>query len=630
MKKIIMLLILITFLISTGCNNGAIGVDTTDGKTQVTEKNTEEPTEAPVVSLIPTTAKETDITGLYKLETNISHSSLSTNAQINDGVLRLEFVSPGLYTVSMKIVNYSLTEDKTLGEIDLAEGNWQIGNLKDGGFYAVSLITSEVKFYDKNCKETFSKKIFDKDYWWSYVSISDDGKNILYNKAIDGSLFLYSLDTGKEAIIGDAKGVFIPIGYRDGYFYLSNYETGISKVSPEDKKLEPIIKNELSGLLTTEYSIGDSNSYFIISPLDNVENRKMTPMNNRLEIPIAANDKYFATTISDEKGNKLRLYNVKDSKVTPELTVPGFIQKVEFYSQDLMFIICHDTVAQKNLYYLYDLTKLDNLKDIVIEKADDKILYSKDLPDWTGEADTINRAKEILDKYNLRIVYGESSNIDSERFLYSHTPVDDKVAFANMDRIEDLLKYFPEGMIEELGCGEQLMLYLCTNITHVNNKSYIGGLAQTYNNNLIIFIDVDCSDTFFKETLVHEISHIMDYSIDYKLLQGWVDLMPSNIATKAYANSYTTNVDLSYTPYNSNGSEVWFYDSYSKTFPTEDRAVIFQKMYISHVNGEMTYDFKNYPNLKKKAKYYAEMIRETFDSCKNAKTLPWEEPFIEK
>jgi hypothetical protein len=198
--------------------------------------------------------------------------------------------------------------------------------------------------------------------------------------------------------------------------------------------------------------------------------------------------------------------------------------------------------------------------------------------------------------------------------MFTSEPVDDKAAFAKMQRVEEVLRFFPEGMTQELGRGQETWIYLCKELAYADSRKSVDGFASTLGKHPIIFIDIECSDAFFKETLVHEISHVIDYCVDPSLLNGWLDLMPEDIANSAYTNSYNDVGQLDYTPYGDGKKAVWFYNSYSRTFSTEDRAVIFQKMYLSYIEGKMTDEFKKYDNLRKKASYYNEMLRKTFES----------------
>ena len=79
---------------------------------------------------------------------------------------------------------------------------------------------------------------------------------------------------------------------------------------------------------------------------------------------------------------------------------------------------------------------------------------------------------------------------------------------------------------------------------------------------------------------------------------------------------------MEYTPYGSKKA-IWFADEYSRTFPTEDRARMFEYMFMPE-DGKISW-YIDYKNLKYKARYYSLMLRACFESCKNAKKLVWEQ-----
>jgi hypothetical protein len=106
-------------------------------------------------------------------------------------------------------------------------------------------------------------------------------------------------------------------------------------------------------------------------------------------------------------------------------------------------------------------------------------------------------------------------------------------------------------------------------------------------------------------------------------LNGWTDLLPEYLRDTAYSEDYSDRYDLSYTPYNSDNTEIWFVDSYGRTNATEDRATIFQNLYSSFETGAIDSRI-DYDNLKLKSRYYSVMLRNNFDCLKDADTLPWE------
>ena len=72
---------------------------------------------------------------------------------------------------------------------------------------------------------------------------------------------------------------------------------------------------------------------------------------------------------------------------------------------------------------------------------------------------------------------------------------------------------------------------------------------------------------------------------------------------------YTNQFDIAY-----------FVDEYSMTYPTEDRARIFEAIMT---DKKSNLDFEKAPHLIEKLNYYAECIREVFDTT-GWKNVPWE------
>lgn len=135
-------------------------------------------------------------------------------------------------------------------------------------------------------------------------------------------------------------------------------------------------------------------------------------------------------------------------------------------------------------------------------------------------------------------------------------------------------------------------------------------------------------------TIHHELSHVIDNAL--VLMQKdeenpvfseekWNELNPY---ADMYLYSYHEDRNEYYKEYlyeidfgiSDNYTNAYFVDSYALTYPTEDRARIFERLLG---NEDKTIDYSKTPNLKKKLNYYAECIRATFDTT-GWKNVPWE------
>lgn len=623
MKKILLLFLTVVLcFVTVGCEKTPIYDSSAADISFVVseEQSQQEPLK------LPDSVVKTDVPGLYSFINEIKDVTVMVNASVSGDVIRFEFMTPGLNMTSIKIVLYSLSEDKITGEVSLPESAWSIGELDSGGFYTVSLTDDEISFYDKNGKETYHKEAAKSNMFWSYATISPDGKYMLYNRAIDGRLVMYEISTGIETEINNEPGTYIPFSYKDGFFFVRSYESGIFKVSTQKREIESIYNKGNPNLITSSYAIGDFNSYFSIVPLEDPENAKMTALHEERENPVAASENFFATTVSDGGANTLRFYNIKDSTVSPAISIDGYIQKILFIGEDFALIVSSDIDFESISYYLYDLSETTSYNDIAISKADESVLMEEIIPEWKGDARLISLAEEMLEKYNVRVFFNYG-DIDTEAFNYSSEKADEEVIYEKMQTLNEFLDYFPDGMMDEIGLGHGTWIYLCGALRDTETDRNISALATKQFKHPLIIADVTFSNEVFKETMVHEISHLIDSCIDFKWLNGWFNLLPEDISGKAYFNSYYNTTDNAYTPYNNGANEVWFYDNYSRTFPTEDRAQIFSKMYFSYTEGELTEEFKKHENLKEKARFYSVMLRDAFVSCKNAENLPWETLF---
>jgi hypothetical protein len=67
-------------------------------------------------------------------------------------------------------------------------------------------------------------------------------------------------------------------------------------------------------------------------------------------------------------------------------------------------------------------------------------------------------------------------------------------------------------------------------------------------------------------------------------------------------------------------SDAYFVDGYAMTFPTEDRARLFENV----MRDDQWVDWESCPRLREKLNYYAQCIRACFDTT-GWEDVPWEQ-----
>ena len=177
-------------------------------------------------------------------------------------------------------------------------------------------------------------------------------------------------------------------------------------------------------------------------------------------------------------------------------------------------------------------------------------------------------------------------------------------------------------------------LYLAGDIYSVTSDGVSSAIGFTYaqNKRRVIVQDIDYSIPELRYTVFHELMHIIDDKLEkaeaetgIPYLSGWLEFLPKHVN---YYNSYRDKkgneiTDASYTRFESDENLIYFYDPYSKTYPTEDRARVFE--YLMHgYDGDD--DALYGDHLLEKARYLCVVLRQCFD-CLNADdptVLPWE------
>ncbi len=239
-------------------------------------------------------------------------------------------------------------------------------------------------------------------------------------------------------------------------------------------------------------------------------------------------------------------------------------------------------------------------------------------------------ALAVEEETGVELFYGSEGN---DFNIYAYVGVAELNPYTNyrvLCRTREILKKYPEGMLREVysETHEGLRIYLCGTLYGVGEGGLdtAGGVTTTDDDGYIL-IALDYSNAL-EHDLPHELSHAFDRRIEYVSGQTGTDWMQIwEQATKVaepYTETYTGyEYNMEYTWAEERDKEnVWFVDSYSRTFPTEDRARIMEN--LCDPNGVID-DLLQCPHLKEKAELYCRILRECFPSCRSSVPF-WELP----
>ena len=246
------------------------------------------------------------------------------------------------------------------------------------------------------------------------------------------------------------------------------------------------------------------------------------------------------------------------------------------------------------------------------------------LPQLIPEQQLYEKAGELSARFGVDIRIAEQCGLDYSHYdTYALT--DPIFIRSALDILEETLSLYPEGFFRQLHYGaiESIRIDLVGGLTAKEeidtHPDSAGGFAQHMGNCYIIVLD---GFLLRPQTLFHEFSHIIEARLEWDALlredalysgEAWLALQPEGFR---YAMTYT-EVPGELLAFMESGC---FITEYSLTFPTEDRASLMES-----AMSQFTWDFEPGSGTRRKLQYYADCIRDCFDTEGwQARTL-WEQ-----
>lgn len=348
------------------------------------------------------------------------------------------------------------------------------------------------------------------------------------------------------------------------------------------------------------------------------------------------NGEYVEMTLFDGYNYECKGITRLDAVTMFEDAVNGYVvcQVEPVYLNDNELMIVLSDGNSGNYYFDWDITKNSGY-DINIEmyNAEEGFpavaavaeLYDPELfvpGKLSDELLPLNdRAKAIEDKYNIKISIGEEcSNILGGYAIRPLTCYDDVANALNI--LDEELSKYPDGFIEQIRYEnlDTIHFYITSDLigTSSGTLETAGGFQMEIGNEALIVVDFNYFD-IAKSTIHHEFGHCIDdmlvYNggIDEKIWDTYnpVSVTGGSIYTDTY-DMFGNYGDEIYA-YGTNGEDYensYFVDTYSMTYPSEDRARIWENI----MSDEGYVDWSRTPHLTAKLNYYAECIRQNFDS----------------
>ena len=240
------------------------------------------------------------------------------------------------------------------------------------------------------------------------------------------------------------------------------------------------------------------------------------------------------------------------------------------------------------------------------------------------EQQLYERAAQLSARFGVEIrIAGEC---DLNHSHYDVYPLTDPVYLRSaLDILEETLSLYPEGFFRQLPYGsiESIRIEVVGGLTAKDgvdtHPTSVGGFTQDMGSYYVMVVD---GFLLQPQTLFHEFSHIIDGKLEWDSFiredalyseAAWLALQPEGFR---YAMTYT-DVPGELLSCMESG---YFIKDYSLTYPTEDRAVLME----SAMSG-YDWDFEPGSGTRAKLRYYADCIRDCFDTQLWPERTLWEQ-----
>lgn len=305
--------------------------------------------------------------------------------------------------------------------------------------------------------------------------------------------------------------------------------------------------------------------------------------------------------------NKSVMWNAWEEDKYLNEVVPSAVSRYEMmdYSQKRRYTVkiepqvvyhsvqCDTNIADKQdciLFYVVDentelITELFLWDYTKAESGESDAVPAKKIRELPAEIDyayLTDKAEVLEEKYGINIILGENVNCDFEAYEYKQVTDEERISAA-LDELQLALDAFPDGMCAEM-CTDYAVgfnVYLCGEFTprDKDNISDAGAFFVFENgyNNLAMNIMLDNTES----NVIHEMTHAIDnYFVQCgaseQLEADWQACNPEDFTYHQSYFGYEELYEHTYADDYESVNDIYFIDTYSCTFPGEDRSRVFE------------------------------------------------------
>lgn len=318
--------------------------------------------------------------GISEIAKELSLDTELVKATVNGDVAKIEIVSPGLDTCSMRVALYDLKNNKLLSETEFLEGAWIRGQT-DNGFYAVEQAKKTLYLYDKAGKQKLKKTFSGEEHWSPVCAVSEDEKYFIYTDSVSGTVYYCELSTGEEKTLSEGAYLRESLGFHGGVMYATGMENDVFALDIADGSVKAEVSDKRLNTYSPYYSLGTTEYSFIVASKSGIS---YVPFESVDELVAGIGKEGFTTTVSEGEGTRLRIYNL-EGKTVAETTVKDTVESVSYTDDGNLLIVAGSAMEKKHRLYLC------NIKDL---KTSPITVNSSDTPKKSEPEITVPEAQK--------------------------------------------------------------------------------------------------------------------------------------------------------------------------------------------------------------------------------------------
>ena len=501
-----------------------------------------------------------------------------------------------------------------------------------------------------------------KDYPWTWSVGEDEFDYIPYVAPVSyNPLVLYCSANGtvfcpenEEKELHVDKDLYSDLVVMDGAFYLIGNKRNIDKLSP-DGKIENIYtapevcewiyseRGEWGDYIKLSASDRDGDTIYIeLDPVAKGVRYYIQERDDSSYVAGACDGWVYSVVYKDD--NISDTFRVTDMKsglqrqivLGDEITGEAYLSLgIRAVSDTCILFGIEDFEEAPKKLLIWDFSNAE------VEKADIKEKVPYEIKEITKE-ELRERADEIKQKYNVIVKYGEEIQTYTSGYRFEVCK-NKSVINQALTTLDESFSLYPDGFFKTLSerYDEPIVFTLTGTMVPRSKKTSISsssGLQSSEDGAMVIYLDIG-NNTLYRDTVVHEVSHMIDQRLimdDYLDEDAWNSLNPPEFE---YYYTYVSDDGVDYSwgdgseenrKYTTTYDGAWedgykdtyFIDTYAKTWPTEDRARLFEYL--------LSYDDENYneafksEHLQEKLDYYFKLIREDLATDSWPEETSWE------